>query len=225
MIPIKGGASGKSRLAVPGVRDHAELSRALALDTIDAVTAAMVSPGAAPIAGGTEDAGQVDIAGMVVVTGDPVVAEAAAHLEATIVPDPGTGLNAAVSAGIAAAAAAHPERGVAVLLGDLPALRPHELLTALEAGAEHDRAVVPDRQGSGTVLLTARPGAGLRPAFGAGSAARHARMATRLDLPLPSLRTDVDDADSLAAARFLGLGPRTRALVCAPSKTRRVSSS
>jgi len=34
--------------------------------------------------------------------------------------------------------------------------------------------------------------------------------ATRLDLPLESLRVDVDDEESLASAVRIGVGPRTR---------------
>jgi 2-phospho-L-lactate guanylyltransferase len=69
--------------------------------------------------------------------------------------------------------------------------------------------VVPDAQGTGTVLLTSLTGQ-LEPAFGPGSAARHAAAGHhRLDLALPRLRTDVDDDRSLAAALELGVGPAT----------------
>jgi 2-phospho-L-lactate guanylyltransferase len=105
---------------------------------------------------------------------------------------------------------------VAVLLGDLPALRPDDLLAALRAAGGHLRAVVPDVEGTGTVLLTARDGASLEPSFGPGSAARHqAAGATRLDLELPHLRTDVDDDRGLAVALALGVGPATAGVLAA----------
>lgn len=194
VVPVKGGPTAKSRLVAGAGHDHEALALALALDTLDAVAAA-------------------GVAALVVVTRDPRVARATLDRGARVVPDPGAGLNAAVEVGLAAAVAASPDHGVAVLLGDLPALRPRELTDALAACADHARAVVPDREGTGTVLLTARPPVRLRPEFGAGSAARHARHATRLDLDLPGLRSDVDDAEGLAAARVLGLGVRTAAIV------------
>ena len=67
---------------------------------------------------------------------------------------------------------------------------------------------------SGTALLTlpAATAGSVRTAFGAGSAAAHERLGhVRLDLDLPGLRVDVDDAASLAAAVRLGLGPHSRA--------------
>lgn len=99
-----------------------------------------------------------------------------------------------------------------MLLGDLPALRPEDLRAALAACARLDRAVVPDADGSGTVLLTGLGPGRLEPSFGPGSAARHEALGhVRLPLDLPRLRTDVDDAASLAAAVALGAGPRTLA--------------
>lgn len=98
--------------------------------------------------------------------------------------------------------------GWAVLLGDLPALRAKDLVAALGRAAEHSRALVPDAEGTGTVLLTATDGPP-EPRFGPGSAQRHAVDAVRLDLDLPSLRRDVDTAADLAAAVALGVGPHT----------------
>jgi 2-phospho-L-lactate guanylyltransferase len=151
---------------------------------------------------------------VLVVTSDPGAASVGARLGVTVVHDPGHGLDAAVRVGRDAALLADPEAGVAVLLGDVPALRPDDLAVALEAASAHPLAVVPDAQGTGTVLLTARPGGRLRPAFGAGSAARHeAAGHRRLDLDLPRLRTDVDDDRGLTAALRLGVGPATTAVL------------
>lgn len=151
---------------------------------------------------------------VVVVTSDQAATLTARALGSTVVPDPGAGLNAAVTAGLAAADAAHTGR-IGVLLGDLPTLRPEDLVDALDACSRHPVAVVPDAEGTGTVLLTAAPGITLSPRFGQGSATRHAQLpgAALLPLDLPRLRRDVDDASALAAAAELGLGPHTASLL------------
>ncbi len=189
MVPVKEARIAKSRLQPPAPLSRPELARAIALDTLEAVCR-----GLAP----------VDV---VTVTSDEHIRGAAESLGCQVVTDPGTGLNDAILAGLQVAAA--PKAAVAVLLGDLPALRPEDLLAGLSACARHERAVVPDRNGSGTVLLTARPGAPLVPSFGNGSAARHAQRAELLPLDLPRLRQDVDDLADLTAAAQLGVGPHT----------------
>lgn len=214
VVPIKGGAGAKSRLHPPPGVSRASLACAIARDCLAAACSGMPR-------------GRVHV-----VTADPDTAALAQQLGAAVVPDPGLGLNAAIAVGIAAAAEAarrtqaaqglslpdaSPGSGgaIAVLLGDLPALLPEDLVAALSAAAGFERAVVPDADGTGTVLLTARRGA-LEPAFGAGSAERHVRAGhERLDLDLPRLRTDVDDDLSLTRARALGLGPATSACLAA----------
>ena len=81
---------------------------------------------------------------------------------------------------------------VAVLLGDLPALRPDDLRAALDLAERHPRAFVADADGTGTTLLTGL--VAFAPRFGAGSAALHESDGhVRLDVPTAStLRRDVD---------------------------------
>jgi 2-phospho-L-lactate guanylyltransferase len=149
--------------------------------------------------------------------GSPVLAVPAAGLptRARIVVAAETapaGLNAAIRTGLEAAGAARPR---AVLLGDLPALRPADLDAALALARGTDRGFVPDAEGAGTTLLTARADIPLSPAFGRDSAARH-RAAGHADLVVAetsTLRRDVDTAAQLHAALALGLGPRTSALL------------
>ncbi len=168
-----------------------------------------------------------------VVSSDRQVRALAGKYGAVLVADPGAGLNAAVTAGVAAAGTAGATRGaaaapaglaavaglgeptpVAVLLADLPSVRPDDVVQALTAAAAHDRAVVPDASGEGTVVLSAKDGRRLVPRFGPGSAARHAAYGhVRLELDLPRLRTDVDDDVALAAAIRLGVGAATRAVL------------
>jgi 2-phospho-L-lactate guanylyltransferase len=210
VVPVKGGAGAKSRLHPPAGVPRSALAWAMARDCLAAVCTALPP------------------SHVHVVSSDETVRSYAAGLGAVAVPDPGRGLDEAVRAGLRSASASAtdqgaawlrpraatdgdvlPADGLAVLLGDLPCLRPDDLRAGLAAAARHPRAVVPDAQGSGTVLLTSLTGH-LEPAFGAGSAARHAAAGHhRLDLALPRLRTDVDDDRSLAAALALGVGPAT----------------
>jgi 2-phospho-L-lactate guanylyltransferase len=131
------------------------------------------------------------------------------------------GLNTALREGAAYAAAHWPDDGVAALVGDLPALRPAELAAALALAAAQLRAYVPDAAGTGTTLLTAAPGEPLRPAFGAGSAARHGGAAAALAAGA-GLRNDVDTGADLRAALALGVGPATGAAIGAQGPTSRV---
>lgn len=190
IVPVKPAGQAKSRLAAPGV-DRAALARAIALDTIAAAAA---------------------VAMVVVVTSDADAAEAAASLGASIVADPGAGLDAAVAAGAEAAGCSVLR---AALLGDLPALRPAELAGALAEAASAARAVVADAEGTGSTLITAAPGLAWRSAFGDGSLARHVALGCApLNVPADSgLRRDVDTAEQLAEAAALGLGPRTAAVL------------
>lgn len=191
VVPVKGGEAAKSRLRPPPGVDRGDLALAFATDCLAAVTAGMPR-------------GRV-----LAVTSDPRAADVAQRLGAVVVPDPGDGLNAAVRAG-RDAALARGAGAVAALLGDLPAVHTQDVRDALEAATRHTAAVVPDAEGTGTVLLSARDGAALTPFFGVGSAARHeAAGHTRLDLDLPRLRTDVDDDADLAAALALGVGTCT----------------
>lgn len=192
VVPVKDARRGKSRLA--GVLDddsRARLVRAMALDTVAAARSA------------------ARVLGVVLVTPDPVLAEAARAVGVHVVPEPDpapgapAGLDAAVLAGAAHVHATSPRAHVAALLGDLPRLDPRDLDDALALAGRSTRAHVADAEGTGTTMLTARSGAPLRPAFGTGSSARHAAAGhVLLDVPLGStLRHDVDlpaDLDTLA---------------------------
>lgn len=193
VLPVKGSVGAKTRLAPPPGVDRGALALAMAADTLAAVC--LVVPAAR----------------VVVVTSDPAVAAPARRTGARVVADPGTGLVAAVGAGLGSLPAHEPR---AVLLGDLPALRPEALVAALMAASGHRRSFVADRRGSGTTLITAAAGAEHHPRFGEGSAARHeAAGYSRLEVEAPTLRTDVDDAADLLAVLRLGCGPATTALL------------
>lgn len=209
VVPVKDARRGKTRLAdVLEPRARAALVRAMALDTVEAVLACP------------------RVARVVVVTGDPEVAAASAALpRVRVLPEPAAGpddsaggwaaLDRAVRAGVAAGRGEAPTAHVGVLLGDLPGLDPAELDAALALVEDHPLAVLPDAEGTGTTLLTARAGQVLDPAFGGGSAAAHAaRGHARLDLPVAStLRHDVDVPADLDALLTRGVGGRTGALL------------
>jgi 2-phospho-L-lactate guanylyltransferase len=170
---------------------HEELVLALLGDT---VAAALASPAVGLV---------------LVVTDDPRAAAVVTGLGARTVDDrPGRGLNAALEHGarVARTGGAGP---LAALNSDLPALRAAELSDALAEAAGRPRSFVADTAGTGTTLL-AVPAGELDPRFGPGSAAAHtAAGAVSLTGRWPGLRQDVDTPADLAAARQLGVGPRT----------------
>ena len=133
VIPVKRAEIGKSRLRLPGV-EREPLARAIALDTVEAA------------------AGCERVAEVIVVTSDEITATALRLLpRVRVVRDRGEGLGAAIELGVSAAPGTRPR---AVMLGDLPALRPDELARALAFASSHPRAFVPDAEGTGSVLAT-----------------------------------------------------------------------
>jgi 2-phospho-L-lactate guanylyltransferase len=199
VIPAKPLATAKSRLADAAGSRRADLALAMLLDTVEAALLAE------------------HVIAVLVVTDDELIAATSTKLGAIVVPDmPSEGLNAAFRYGIEIAAARYPGAGVALLAGDLPALRARELSAALVvATSSRSAIVVADHVGVGTTMLASRAAPQLRPAFGMGSFARHRALgATAVENgELESLRHDVDDAAGLQAAIALGVGLRTAAAV------------
>ncbi|MEO7070084.1 MAG: 2-phospho-L-lactate guanylyltransferase, partial [Nostocoides sp.] len=153
VVPVKGVVGAKTRLAPPHGVDRGRLAVAMALDTLESVCR-VIAPGRVHV-----------------VTADDQFASAATELGTHVVADPADDdLLEAIAAGLGVLTPGSP---TAVLLGDLPALRPEELAAALAEADQHQRAFVPDRRGTGTVLLTGAPGIRLAPHFGADSAAAH----------------------------------------------------
>ncbi|MGD6979047.1 MULTISPECIES: 2-phospho-L-lactate guanylyltransferase [Citricoccus] len=197
VVPFKGGSMAKSRLGHasegrPGL--HPEQRRRLALAFLrDTVVAARAA----------EEVGRV-----VVVSADPAVHTMLPGV--TVVADPQRGLNAAVEAGLAWARDHHPVP-VAALTGDLPCLSPRDLSAALDLARRVSLGLVPDKEGSGSTLITAAPGAGITPRFGPGSSQAH-RRAGHAVLPVradSSLRQDVDTVSDLHRALERGAGLAT----------------
>lgn len=211
LIPVKDLLSAKSRLAGALTPSHrGELVLAMLTDTVAAAMAA------------------TRVAAVWVITPDPTVAAEARCHGATVIADPrhggvGTpaaqdGLNDALSTAADRIRSRHPHATLVALQADLPALRAAEFDAALAASEHSPRSIVTDRHGTGTCALIVSGGHGeLAPRFGDRSAEAHVGFgAVPLGGLWPGLRCDVDNADDLTAARAIGLGPATAALLVRP---------
>ncbi|TFD14314.1 2-phospho-L-lactate guanylyltransferase [Cryobacterium sp. TMT1-2-2] len=201
VVPVKGSSEAKSRLGVgPG---RAALADAFALDTVTALVAASAVERVFVVTASARLGALLGGLGAVIVPEAPVVETGHARL------------NAGIVQGIAAARLAYPQVNLAVMTGDLPALRPGDIDAAFALAAAQPRSMVPDAEGVGTTTLLARVGVTVTPRFGLGSRAAHQGDGhIVLDLPpTSSLRRDVDTAADLEAARLIGLGPHTSALL------------
>ena len=137
-----------------------------------------------------------------VVCDDDDVARWAAGLGATVLWEPGQGLNRAVGAGVARLAAAGA-LWVTVAHGDLPRARGLGTLPPFDG-----ITLVPDRRDDGTNVLRLPTSHAFRFSYGPGSFRAHRAEASRLGLPVrvlrhPDLAYDVDwpaDVEELATA-------------------------
>lgn len=191
LVPVKDARSAKTRLDEVGAVARAELMAAFARDAIAA-------------------AQRTSLAEVVVVGEAAALAVLLDGLEVPVVADEGGGdLNEALRR--AAARLARADRGIAVLLADLPCLRTPDLEAVLTyAATRPERTFVADAAGTGTTLLLAPAGVDLDPHFGVGSAAAHAASGAHpMRGELSSLRLDVDTAGDLEQALLLGVGPET----------------
>jgi 2-phospho-L-lactate/phosphoenolpyruvate guanylyltransferase len=189
VVPLKRFDLAKSRL--DGAREA--LARAFALDTLAAVTAVP------------------EVEFVVVVTDEPEFEAPSADVR--VIRQRRPGLNGAILDGIDRVRAETRDTGIAILLGDLPALTASVLTSVLHAAAAHSTGFVPDAQGTGTTIVTALEGNAPLPSFGAGSAASHeASGHARLDAP-ERARRDVDTDADLRVAVALGVGRHTAAVL------------
>jgi 2-phospho-L-lactate/phosphoenolpyruvate guanylyltransferase len=197
VVPFKGGPGAKSRLQGnrgPGTIGPG-LRRELALGFLgDTVTAA---------------AGAASVGCVFIVSSDPAAVMDAPNIR--ILPDPGQGLNAAIAAGFAFARSLNTGNPVAAVTADLPCLTAADLDYALRLAKHRQLAVVPDRHGTGTTMVSALPGVPIRPLFGHHSRDAHLLAGHSL-LAIPyhsTLRADVDTLGDLAAAIQRGVGEHT----------------
>ncbi|WP_433676033.1 2-phospho-L-lactate guanylyltransferase [Microbacterium gorillae] len=204
IVPVKHTSYGKSRLGADAV-----LARAIALDTLERITAATSVERVILVTSdvGLAEAARREVTGVqleVIADGDSVSA-AARHdsIEQSLNDAVGLGLGR-VSGG-----------PVAVIHADLPTLNPNDLDAVLDLAADVPFGAVSDSDGLGTVMLTAQHPRALHPSFGRCSYARHLAAGATPLAAAASLRHDIDTPAQLAAARDapdLTLGPRTRSL-------------
>jgi 2-phospho-L-lactate guanylyltransferase len=194
LVPVKPPAVAKSRLSELGDEARRDLATAFAVDTI---TAAMACP-------------LVDT--VLAVTDDHVLARGLSDLGADVLPD-ATSEDLNETLRQAAAEVHRRDHGVRLLAlcGDLPALRPEDLVAAVAAADPTRMSFVPDQEGVGTTAVLAPDLQSFQPLFGEGSRRRHldAGAFEIGGIDVPGLRRDVDDRRSLAEALALGVGPRT----------------
>lgn len=142
-----------------------------------------------------------------VVSEDAEVLARASDAGLKTVTDPGSGLNAAIAAGIAEAAAAGAESAT-VIPCDVPLAYKGDLVDLVDTGATSDIVLVPSGGDGGTNALFLSPPGIMEPAFGPGSLQRHIALAAKERyrcsiLSLPRLALDVDtpeDVDAFLAA-------------------------
>jgi 2-phospho-L-lactate guanylyltransferase len=197
LLPLKRLHHAKSRLSGFSQRHRRDVARAMA-ETV-ATTAAQVH----------------EVDHVVVVTDETWDHSAAPAL---VLPEVGPqGLNAALEHAARTLAQRWPAHGIAVLLADTAAATVEELSACLAAASAHERSMVADHEGTGTVLLACRPGVALDPGFGPGSRLAHLRSGAvdlTPGLEVPLLRRDLDTAADLTAieTRIPGLPRLDRAL-------------
>ncbi len=177
LIPVKGFADGKARLAPTLDRKgRAELSRMMATRVLEA---------AAPLR-------------VAVVCDDREVARWAVENGAMALPEPGRGLNGAVEAGVARLETLGASE-VLVAHADLPLAHGLAQLAGFDGVT-----LVPDRRDDGTNVVCLPAHSGFRFAYGPGSFGRHRQEAERLGLRYrvvrqPDLAWDVDVPSDIPA--------------------------
>ena len=170
LVPVKGFHQAKRRLGTTMADpERVRLVRAMATHVVSACAPLPVA----------------------VVCDDREVARWASQLGATVVWEPGQGLNGAVRAGVARLSRAGTQ-WVTVAHGDLPRARGLGALPSFEGVT-----LVPDRRDDGTNVLRVPAACDFRFAYGPGSFRAHRAEATRLGLPVrvlrdPDLAYDVD---------------------------------
>ena len=199
IVPVKSFAKAKQRLAlVLSGEERVRLAEAMLCDVLEQLT---------PLS---------QLAGIMVVTADPLAAQIAGSFGARHIPDfSESGVNDAVARGLDAI----PSAGcpVAVIAADVPFATSTEIADALSCLEQHPVVLTPAETDGGTNLL-ALPRAGLiEPSFGEGSFARHREQARARNLGCgifraPGLGHDIDRAGDLLPPASAG-GKRVRTLL------------
>ena len=220
ILPVKSFARAKQRLGA-SVADQLRLALARAM--VSDVLLALSETAAIELT--------------IVVTREPLAAEAALELGATVVDDDSEqGQSAAAMLGVASALEQGFER-VLCVPGDCPALDPSELAELLAPRPRSTAGVVigPDRHGTGTNGLLLDPPDAIEPSFGPDSCERHRSLALERGLDcrierLSSLLLDIDTGADLQALRerlseHAGRAERTRSVLDSRSPAERLTTA
>ena len=192
VLPLKRLALAKTRLQDVPDAVRADLVTAFLADTLAAVSSCPA------------------VGGVLVVTDEVPLAHALRVEGVAAVPDGVSGdLNATLVQGAAELLRTRPGLRPVALCADLPCLRAADLTRALRSAPGETPAFVPDAAGEATTLYTAPTLDRFSPRFGHRSRTAHLAAGASELAAAPTLRRDVDTPADLAAARALGLGPRT----------------
>ncbi len=188
VLPIKAFAAAKQRLAADLGEPQPDLAERMAGGVLDELIKAS----------GLER--------VLVVTRDPAAVALAAGAGAEVVDErEPLGHSAAASLGVRRAIELGAER-VLLAAGDCPLLSAADVDDLLARHSGPGVVILADRHGTGTNGLLLAPPDALAPAFGPGSAERHAGLARAAGVPyavesIPAFALDVDTAEDLALAR------------------------
>jgi len=203
VLPVKRFGAAKSRLESLSGRRRRSLAAAMLEDALEAIGAAR------------------SIERTIVVSGERGAARPARAAGAELIDDPDEGHVEAALRGVLRAAELGA-RCVVLLPGDCPLLDPRELDGLVSAAVERCAIVVPDRHGTGTNALLLAPPDAIRPAFGAGSRARHCDLAREAGVPCSIERVDSLALDLDTPADLIAL---TRELEQRPGRARRTAKA
>jgi 2-phospho-L-lactate/phosphoenolpyruvate guanylyltransferase len=186
VVPVKDFAAAKSRLAPHAPDFRRGLARAMVEDVLAALAAT------------------TQLAGLVVVTVDPMARELAMRYGARVFEDGACDGHTGAVMAAAQRLAAEGRAGMLTVPGDIPLITPEEVSRVLAAHGEAPAfSIVPahDRRGSNAILMT--PPDAVPLAFGDDSFLPHLAAARRLGiepsvLPMPGIGLDIDNERDLA---------------------------
>jgi 2-phospho-L-lactate guanylyltransferase len=152
--------------------------------------------------------GSKKIQRILLVTSDPQLAMLGTDFGAEVRADPGLGLISALETGLGHC---DQDYGMAVILGDLPCVRPADLDLFLSHASHNPVSFLPDAEGTGSTMWARLPGESGLPMFGPRSRAAHVQSGAQEinDQALVRARRDVDTTVALWDAVRLGLGAHT----------------
>ena len=204
VVPVKGTIEAKSRL---GPEYPPEFRCGLAQAMLEDVLAALCAAN--------------ELAGVVVVTVDPVSCETAARFGARIIDDGARDGHTGAVVAAGRRLAAEGRAGMLTVPGDIPLITADEVARLFAAHGEAPAfSIVPahDRRGSNAILMT--PPAAVPLAFGNDSFLPHLDAARRLGIepaivPLPGIGLDIDNGPDLALLMRTPSPTRTWAFLAA----------